>query len=161
LALSNATFALRLAIVPIGTVTVGVVAVTEIGAMVTAALADLVESVIEVAVIVTVPLAGIAAGAVYVICPPLAVSVAIGSPDWSEPQLALPQVRVHFKPAATLSFVAVALSRAVPLVPNIAGGGVGIATVIGSGATVSTALVEIEGLLVALAVIVTELPTGM
>jgi hypothetical protein len=147
--------------VPIGTVTVGVVTVTEIGTMVTVALADLVESVIEVAVMVTVPPVGIAAGAVYVICPPLAVSVAIGSPDWSEPQLALLQANVQFKPAATLSFVTVALSKAVPLVPNIATGCVAIATVIGSGAMVNTVLVEIEGLLVALAVIVTVLPTGM
>jgi hypothetical protein len=64
LALSNATLAVRFAIVPRGTVRVGVVTLTEIGAMITVALADLVESVTDVAVIVTDPLPGIAAGAV-------------------------------------------------------------------------------------------------
>ena len=95
------------------------------------------------------------------ICPPLAVWVAIGSPDCSEPQLALPQVTVQFTPAATASLVTVALSSAVPLVPMDAGGSVEIAIVMGSGAMLRAMLVEMEGLLVELAVIVTELPTGM
>jgi hypothetical protein len=65
LAASYATTAVRFAVVPIGTVTVGVVTLMEVGSIVTAAFLDWVESVTEVAVIVTVPPGGIVAGAVY------------------------------------------------------------------------------------------------
>lgn len=69
---SNATVAVRFAVVKMGTVTLVGCTLTEIGLIVTVNVIDLVGSVTEVAVIVTGP-GGMDVGAVYVIRPVLAV----------------------------------------------------------------------------------------
>jgi hypothetical protein len=131
------------------------------GSMVTVAFTDLVGSATEVAVIVTIPPVGIEVGAVYTIWPALAVRVGLGRPDCKDPQApAVAQLKLQFTPAAVVSLVTVAESRAVPFTPSSAGGAIERAIVIGSGAIGIVTLEEIEGSLAAIALIVTELPTG-
>jgi hypothetical protein len=163
---SNATVAVRFAVVKIGTVTLVGWTLTEIGMIVTLAVTDLVGSVKEVAVIVT-GAGGIDVGAVYVIKPVLAVCVGMGRPDCKEPQAgaAAPQLKLQLTPAAFASLVTVAPSEAVEgaaavLTPKSAGGGVEIFMVIGSGAIGRVTPAEMEGSLAATALIVTVLPTG-
>ena len=74
--------------------------------MVMTAWANCVLSVTEVAVTVTVPPVGIAAGAVYVVAEPLAVFVGLKLPQAP----ALPQVTDHVTPAFAGSLLTTAVS---------------------------------------------------
>jgi hypothetical protein len=165
MAVSYATTAVRFAVVPMGTVIAGVVTLTEIGSITTVACFDCVGSVTEVAVMVTTPPAGIAAGAVYVIWPVLAVWVGLGRPDCSDPHVAtftpLAQLQLQLRPAALGSLVTVAESSAAPFTPSSAGAGIEIEMVIGAGTIGNVTLAETDESLAAIAVIVTELPTGI
>jgi hypothetical protein len=70
------------------------------GVIVIVAEADLLASVTEVAVTVTVFPLGTAAGAVYVVLAPLAVDALLNDPQAP----LLPHVTLHFTPAFALSF---------------------------------------------------------
>ena len=83
--------------------------VTEIAVMVIVAEADLVGSVTEVAVTITVPPAGAAAGAVYMVGDPLAVVVTLNVPQAP----ALPQVTAHVTPRLAESLLTTAANEAV------------------------------------------------
>jgi hypothetical protein len=113
-ALSLATVAVRAAVVVAATELGGLLSVTVIGAlgveMVMVAVADLVESVTDVAVTVTVAGFGAEAGALYFVAAPLAVD-----PEEKLPHGEPPQFTVQVTPALTLSLLTMAVS--VVLVP--------------------------------------------
>jgi hypothetical protein len=78
------------------------------GVIVIVAEADLLASVAEVAVTVTVFPLGIAAGAVYVVLAPLAVDALLNEPHAP----LLPQLTVHFTPPFALSLPTFAVNCA-------------------------------------------------
>ena len=125
--------------------------------MVTVALTDLVVSVAEVAIIVTVLPLGTTDGAVYVVrwLPERVVA------GLNDPQAAPPQVAVHITPATFGSFVTVALRLLVAaLICMELGGALDSDTAIGVERIVRLALLLWDGLLVTVAVTVTVAPTG-
>ncbi len=120
---------------------------------------DLVVSVNEVAVTVTAPSLGIVAGAVYV--------VTLGAPKLSsvidglnDPHAVAPHVTVQITPAPTGSLVGVAERRAVVLTSTELGTARSKPIAIGVGRIVRLTLLLCEGLLVTVAVMVTEAPIG-
>jgi hypothetical protein len=84
-------------------------------------------SVTEIAVMVTLPPVGAAAGAVYVVMPPLGVEVGLKTPH------AVAGVQLQFTPPGAESFWTVAATLAVPPVPSHAGGIVESVTETGGG----------------------------
>jgi hypothetical protein len=90
--------------------------------------ADFVLSLTEVTVTVTVLLAGMFAGASYVVAMPLGVEVGL-----KLPQLLLPHVTVHFTPAPLLSLLTFAVMAVVVLAVSDAGGCAEKETAIGGG----------------------------
>jgi hypothetical protein len=107
-ALSLLTVAVRAAVVVAGTELGGLLSVTAIGAfgveMVMVAVADLVESVTEVAVTVTVAGLGAPAGALYFVAAPLPVEEEEKLPHGEPPQFTL-----QVTPALALSLVTMAV----------------------------------------------------
>ena len=119
--------------------------------MVTAAETDLVGSVVEAALMVTLPPVGTLLGAVNVVAIPLAVCAGL-----NEPQLEIEQVTVQSTPPLEESFVTVTLTCAVALVLKLLGGACVKATLMPGGPMVNVN--EIEGCVppTAVAMIVTE-----
>lgn len=126
--------------------------------MVIVALADFVVSVSEVAVIVTMPLFGTDAGAVYV--------VPAGDPvelvGLNEPHTPEPQAAVQITPFPIGSFVTLAVSNCVLLTCNELGVVPvnAIAIVTGVARIVMFAVLACAGLLVTAARMVTAVPIG-
>ena len=110
------------------------------------ALTDLVESVMEVAVIVTVLPTGTTAGAVYVVVAPLPVCV-----DVKTPQALEPQATVQFTPADAVSLLTIAFNCVAPLTARVAGGAGARTMDICSPVIVHVTLDQTEGSLVELA----------
>ena len=130
------------------------------------ALADLVVSVKEVAVIVTVPPAGTVVGAVYVVPTVNAVPVLLPEPTGAttglkEPHTLPLQLAVQMTPALAASFATRATRPVlIPLTTSELGTGELMETAIGRATIVTLALLLCEGLAVTLAVIVTVAPMG-
>lgn len=119
--------------------------------------ADLVGSVTEVAVTVTVPPVGIAAGAVYVVAAPVGVVVGLSDPQAVAPQVTV-QVTVGF---AETSFAALARRGNCALTCSEAGGE-RMLTEIGIGATmVIRAETDLVVSATEVAVTVTVVPVGI
>jgi hypothetical protein len=119
--------------------------------------ADLVGSVTDVAVTVTLPPVGIAAGAVYVVPTPVAVVV-----ELNEPHAVVPHVTVHVTSGfAETSFAIFAMREDCPLICRDAGGE-RMLTEIGIGGTI-VICAETDLLLSAteVAVTVTVVPAGI
>jgi hypothetical protein len=95
---SQFTVAVRFAVLPAGTVVGAIEAVTAMGLMGIVAEMELEES-FEVAVTTTEPPGGMVEGAVNCVTESLAVSARL-----NDPHAKLPQVAVHFTPAALRSF---------------------------------------------------------
>lgn len=123
--------------------------------IITVAFAVFVESVADVAVIVTLPPVGTVAGAVYTVAAPLAVGVTL-----NEPQEPL-GVQLHTTGNAAESFVVVAAIDAVDPVCIAPGGGVVSVIVITGPVIVTVALLVLVLSLTDAAVIVTLPPDGI
>jgi hypothetical protein len=121
---------------------------------ITTALAVLVVSVTDVAVIVTSPPAGVVAGAVYTVAAPLAVGDTLNEPHVP----AGAQLHVTMPPA---SFVVVAATEAVRPVCSVTGGGVVIVIPTGGGVIVTVSFAVLILSVTEVAVIVTLLPIGI
>jgi hypothetical protein len=142
--------------------------VTETGGggavIVSVTLADLVVSVSDVAVIVTMPPVGTMEGAVYVVLNVCWLEeVAGGVTGLNEPQTLEPQDAVKITPELVGSLVTWALTESVVFTCNELGTGVAIKdsdTPIGDATIVRTKLVLCEGLLVTVAIMVIALPIG-
>jgi hypothetical protein len=119
------------------------------------ALADFVVSVSEVAVIVTAPPAGMAAGAVYTVFAPDAVVVGLNEPHAPEPQVA-----IQATPAPTGSLVTDAVRFSVPPISNKLVTALEKEMATGVGRMVNRRSLVCEGSLVTEAVIVIDVPIG-
>jgi hypothetical protein len=122
--------------------------------IITVAFAAFVESLADVAVIVTLPPVGTVAGAVYTVAAALAVGVTLNDPQ--EPA----GVQLHTTGRAAGSFVVVAAIDAVVPVCIAPGGGVVSVIVITGPVIVTVALFVLVVSLTAVAVIVTLPPDG-
>jgi hypothetical protein len=118
--------------------------------------ADLVVSVTEVAVTVTVFPVGTAAGATKIVAPPLAVDAGLNDPH-GEP----PHVTVHFTPAFALSFATFAVMLVVPLTASDVGGCAASITAIGWPVIVIVAVAVFVVSVTEVAVTVTVDPVGV
>jgi len=118
--------------------------------------ADLVVSVTEVAVTVTVFPVGTAVGAVKIVAPPLAVCAPL-----NEPHAELPQVTVHRTPAFAGSFATFAVMFVVALGPSDVGGCAANVTVTGWPVIVIAAEADFVLSVTEVAVIVTVFPVGV
>jgi hypothetical protein len=131
-ALSLLTVAVKGAVVVAATEPGVLLSATEMGAagaeMVIVAVADLVASVTEVAVTVTVAGFGAEPGALYFVATPLAVDAAE-----KVPQGALPQLMVHVTPALVLSLLTMAVRLVLVPVSSDDGGWGENETEIGAG----------------------------
>ena len=126
--------------------------------IITVAFAVFVESVADVAVIVTLPPVGTVAGAVYTVAAPLAVDVGLKDPQAPAGVLG---VQLHTTGNAAESFVVVAAIDAVVPICIAPGGGVVSVIVITGPVIVTVALLVLVLSLTDAAVIVTLPPDGI
>jgi hypothetical protein len=164
LAESLLTVAVKGVVAPVTTLMVGGVTLTLIdplaGVTVMVALAETVGSVTEVAVTVTVPPLGTAAGAVYVVAVPLAVWVGATLPQAP----VVVQETLQVTPPFAESLPTEAVSVVVAFTATLAASGLTFTVTVGPpplGTTVMTALAEILGSVTEAAVTVTVPPVGM